>query len=58
MANELFKEWVRNLDRQFDNQERKIAVLIDNCPAHPRVENLTNVNLIFFYLRTLPLCYS
>ena len=26
---------------------RKIALLIDNCPAHPSVSNLTNVQLVF-----------
>ena len=26
---------------------RKIALLIDNCPAHPLVSDLTNVQLVF-----------
>ena len=27
--------------------QRKIALIIDNCPAHPQVENLKSVELIF-----------
>ena len=26
---------------------RKIALFIDNCPAHPSVSDLTNVHLVF-----------
>ena len=54
MSNELFEDWIIKLDRQFHNQVRKIVLLIDNCPTHLHVENLINVNLIF-YLLTLPL---
>ena len=47
MISALLQEWVRKLDRQFHNQERKIALLIDNCSVHPRVESLTSLNLFF-----------
>ena len=42
----LFEEWVRKLDSSFRAQSRKVALLIDNCPAHPEIKNLTNINLI------------
>ena len=31
----------------FRAQSRKVALLIDSCPAHPEIKNLTNINLIF-----------
>ena len=28
-------------------KERKVALIIDNCPVHPEIENLSHVKLIF-----------
>ena len=47
MIGVLFEEWVRKLDASFRAQSRKVALLIDNCPAHPEIKNPTNINLIF-----------
>ena len=47
MTGVLFEEWVRKLHSPFRAQSRKVALLIDNCPAHPETKNLTNMNLIF-----------
>ena len=47
MSSELFEEWVRELDRKFGVEKRKIAMIIDNCKAHRHVENLGWVELIF-----------
>ena len=44
MTAELFEEWVRLLDRKFSAANRKI---IDNCTAHPHVEQLDSIELIF-----------
>ena len=43
MNSEIFEEWVRKLDRKFRADDRKIALIIDNCPAHPSISNLINV---------------
>ena len=43
MDSSLFEEWVRDLDRKFDVEKRKIALIVDNCPAHPQIENLRAV---------------
>ena len=47
MSSELFEEWVRELDRKFGVEKRNIAMIIDNCKAHPHFENLGWVELIF-----------
>ena len=49
---QIFEELVRKLDQTFRMEGRKIALLIDNCPAHPSVSNLTNVQLVFFSRNT------
>ena len=43
----LFEEWIRELDVKFQKENRKIALIIDNCPAHPTIADLSNVKLIF-----------
>ena len=43
---ELFEEWVREIDRYFETQGRTIALLVENCPAHPEIEGLKAINLV------------
>ncbi|XP_063593052.1 tigger transposable element-derived protein 4-like [Penaeus indicus] len=43
MSGDIFEEW----DRKFRVDGRKIAHIINNCPAHPTLSNLTNVQLVF-----------
>ena len=43
----LFEEWVRELDRKFACEENNVALVIDNCPAHPHIENLKAIKLFF-----------
>ena len=47
MDSTLFEEWVRELDVKFQKENRKIALTINNCPAHPTIVDLSNVKLIF-----------
>ena len=47
MLSELLEEWVKELDRNFGSKKRKIALIIDNCPAHPDVPALEWIELIF-----------
>ena len=47
MDSTLFEEWVCELDVKFQKENRKIALIIDNCPAHPTIADLPNVKLIF-----------
>ena len=47
MNSELFEEWVREQDKNFEKEGRKVALIIDNCPAHPSIENLKSIHLYF-----------
>ncbi|XP_067686985.1 tigger transposable element-derived protein 6-like [Haliotis asinina] len=47
MTSDLFTEWVNKLDQSMRRQNRKVLLLIDNCPAHPRVPNLKNVTVAY-----------
>ena len=43
----LFEEWVREVDRRFAKEGGKIILLIDNRSAHPSIDNLVSIELIF-----------
>ena len=43
----LFEEWVREIGRRFTAEGKKIALVADNCPAHPSIDHLVSVDLIF-----------
>ena len=43
----LFEEWVREVDRRFTKEGRKIVPLVDNGLAHPSIDNLVSTELIF-----------
>ena len=47
MDSDLFEEWVREVDRKFEQQNRKVVLIIDNCPAHPAIGGLKAIQLIF-----------
>ena len=47
MDGTLFEEWLHELDRKFEMQERKVFMIVDNCPAHPEVSGLKAINLQF-----------
>ena len=47
MTSEMFKHWLIKLDKKFNNQNRKVAMIVDNCPAHPNVKGLKAIKLIF-----------
>ena len=46
MDGTLFEEWLHELDRKFEMQERKI-MMVDNCSVHPVVSALKSINLQF-----------
>ena len=47
MSSFLFDEWVKEFDRKFEKENRKIVFIVDNCPAHPIVDGLKAIELVF-----------
>ena len=47
MTSLLFEEWLRKLDHKMKKHSRKIILIVDNFPAHPRIQDLENVELMF-----------
>ena len=47
MSSFLFDEWVKELDRKFEKENCKIVLTVDNCSAHPIVDGLKAVELVF-----------
>ena len=47
MDSEIFSDYTRRLDEKFHVEGRKVALIIDNCPAHPNVDNLKAMELVF-----------
>lgn len=46
MTTNLFQEYIYNLDIKFSQLKRKVAIIIDNCPAHPVLTNLKSIEMI------------
>ena len=49
ISSELFEERVKEIDRNFGDQKRKITLIIDNFPSHPDVQLLIRWNWSFHY---------
>ena len=52
MDSVLFEEWIREMDTKFTKEKKKVALIIDNCPAHPTIDNLKSIELIFLPANT------
>ena len=48
----VLEEWIREMERKFTKEKKKVALIIDNCAAHPTVDNLKSIDLIFLTLNT------
>jgi len=47
MDSMLFEEWVRELDSQLVKENRKVALIVDNCTANPEIGGLKAIYLFF-----------
>ncbi|XP_064421751.1 tigger transposable element-derived protein 4-like [Latimeria chalumnae] len=47
MTSDIFSNWIKKHDKKFKRQKCKVAIIIDNCPAHPNVQGLEAIELIF-----------
>ena len=58
MDGTLYEEWLHQLDRKFEMQGKKAAVIVDNCPAHQEVSGLKAINLQLLPPNTTSCTYS
>ena len=47
MTSDLFEMYIRKIDRQMLREKRRVAIILDNCTAHPRLAGLHSVSLFF-----------
>ncbi|XP_064410130.1 tigger transposable element-derived protein 4-like [Latimeria chalumnae] len=47
MTGDIFKDWVIKFDRKMQRQKRKVLLFVDNCPAHPHIDNLQATTMVF-----------
>lgn len=50
MTSDIFKTWIKEIGGAMTLQRRKILRIVDNncnCPAHPKVEGLQSIELVF-----------
>lgn len=52
MTAAIFAEEVKKWDAELGVKNRRILLVVDNCTAHPRLENLKNITLAFFPANT------
>ncbi|XP_067930663.1 tigger transposable element-derived protein 6-like [Watersipora subatra] len=47
MVSDIFQAWVRDFDRRMTRKNRKVLLIIDNCPSHPTMNRLMSIRLLF-----------
>ena len=48
MVGDLFSSWLLKLDKQFEHENRKVLMVLDDCPAHANLQDaLKAVKLVF-----------
>lgn len=47
MTSLIFEQFLRKWDADLGKQKRRILLTVDNCPAHPHVDKLKNIQLVF-----------
>ena len=52
MTTDIFVYWLRKFDRKNAGMKRKVALVLDNCTAHPQLPDLTNTQLFFLPPKT------
>ena len=43
---------MRDVNKKFQAEGRKVALIIDSCPTHPVIENLSHIKLVFLQPNT------
>ena len=47
IVSDIFSSWPVKLDKKFQREHRRVAMVVDNCPAHPNIQvTLKTVKLV------------
>ena len=52
MTSDIFEQWLRAFDGNMRSENRCILLLLDNCTAHEKLTNLTNIKLQYLPANT------
>ncbi|XP_037555333.1 tigger transposable element-derived protein 4 [Dermacentor silvarum] len=52
MTRSLFEQWLRDMDRRFVKEKRRVLFLVDNCPGHGQVAGLEAIRVEFLPANT------
>ncbi|KAK8758167.1 hypothetical protein V5799_004198 [Amblyomma americanum] len=52
MTAAIFEDYVRLMDRRFRAKNRQLLFVIDNCPSHGKIDNLTAITVEFLPAKT------
>lgn len=47
MTGDFFKSELQRWDHELMKENKKVLLLLDNCPAHPKIDTLKNIKLVF-----------
>lgn len=47
MTSSIFEDFLWKWDRKLKQNGEKVLLVVDNCPSHPSVENLSSIKLVF-----------
>ncbi|XP_025199361.1 tigger transposable element-derived protein 4-like [Melanaphis sacchari] len=47
MTGDIFSNWIKEWDKQLAKEKRHILLTVDNCPAHPLVQNIEFIKVVF-----------
>ncbi|XP_043463980.1 tigger transposable element-derived protein 4-like [Leptopilina heterotoma] len=52
MRSPVFEKWIRDWDYELVKKNKKILLLVDNCPSHPQIKDLKSISLVFLTANT------
>lgn len=47
MTSGIFQSWIRQLDRHYGAEKRKVLMVVENCSAHCKMSSLVWIKLVF-----------
>jgi hypothetical protein len=54
MTSDIFQQYVSKWNNELRRKNRKMLLLVDNCPVHPHIQDLSNIKLKIIKLVFLP----